>query len=115
LGVGITPPNPSDLLCSPALPAFLFECRQRYDHVVIDTPPLNLVSDALSIAEHCDRIVLVVRDVHTTRRSIREALERLDPMRGKLLGFVLNAARDLTARKKDYLYKEVAASASASA
>jgi len=69
---------------------WLYEARRRYDFIVIDTPPLVLVSDCRIIADLVDGIVLVVSAHRTPRGPLEEALRIIDP--AKVLGFVLNNA-----------------------
>jgi len=93
LGVGVRPPNPSELLLGKALPDLLAEMRTKYDYIIIDTPPVGLVSDAISVAEFSDYIILVVRDRYTSTLSLQGALARMHPLIGKIIGVVFNADR----------------------
>jgi capsular exopolysaccharide synthesis family protein len=91
LAVGVRPPNPAELLHSPAFAQAIARWRAAYDYVLIDTPPLGLVTDALIAGEHADGVVLVVRDRVTAKSTLRLVLDRLAPIRGKVLGVVFNA------------------------
>ena len=91
LPVGVRPPNPSELLHSPALATAITRWRASYDFVLLDSPPLALVSDALSVGELADGVLLVVRDRVTNKGSLRLVLDRLLPLRAKVLGVVFNA------------------------
>ncbi|MBA2481482.1 MAG: polysaccharide biosynthesis tyrosine autokinase [Planctomycetes bacterium] len=93
LGVGVRPPNPAELLHSPALGTTIERARSRYDYVIIDTPPLGLVSDAFAVAEHADRVILVVRDRYTSKNLVRQVMARMLPIENKMLGTVLNGER----------------------
>ncbi len=93
LGVGVRPPNPAELLHSAALAVTIERARPRYDHIIIDTPPLGLVSDAFAVAEHSDLVLLVVRDRHTSKSLLRQVMLRLSPLGGKVVGTVLNGER----------------------
>ncbi len=104
LPVGVRPPNPSELLHSPALATAIARWRSSYDYVLIDSPPLGLVSDALSVGELADGVLLVVRDRVTTKATLRLVLDRLSPLRARVLGLVFNAEQ-LDSAGYGYHYK----------
>ncbi len=93
LPVGVRPPNPGELLHGPALGLYIEEARLRYDFILLDTPPLGLVSDAFSAAENSDQVLLVVRDRHTSKSLLRQVMQRLLPLGEKVIGVVLNGER----------------------
>lgn len=93
LSAGAVPSNPAELLNSHCLPEWLTFCRERYDCVVIDSPPLMPVSDALLIGQHVDGILLVVREGLTSRGDLSAILAKLGPLREKALGVVYNGSR----------------------
>lgn len=67
---GPIPPNPSELLMSDALPNMLKDLTDRYDYVVLDTPPIGLVTDSLIISEHAATTIYVVRQNVTNSSSL---------------------------------------------
>ncbi len=67
---GPIPPNPSELLMSQALSDMLDELTERYDHVILDTPPIGLVTDSLIISEHAATTIYVVRQNVTTSSGL---------------------------------------------
>jgi len=77
-------------LRSSRLDAVLAEARQRYDYVVLDTPPLLPVFDSALLANAVDGVLMVVAANQTPRKLLGEALNMLDP--GKVLGIVLQTA-----------------------
>ena len=93
LAAGTVPQNPAELLNSHCLAEWLTFCRERYDCVVFDSPPLIPVSDALLIGQHVDGIVLVVREGLTSRGDLTAVLAKLGPLREKTLGVVYNGTR----------------------
>lgn len=93
LGAGVRPPNPSELLHSHCLPEWLAQCRTHYDYVLLDSPPVVEVADALVVGSHADGILLVVRDRHTTRAGLAECMARLAPLRERIHGIVFNGKR----------------------
>ncbi|SEJ72585.1 capsular exopolysaccharide family [Dyadobacter sp. SG02] len=62
---GPIPPNPSELLSNGKLPLLLAELRQKYDYILIDSPPYGLVTDSALIAEHADATLYIVRFNYT--------------------------------------------------
>ncbi|HEX3135177.1 MAG TPA: CpsD/CapB family tyrosine-protein kinase, partial [Planctomycetota bacterium] len=104
LPVGVRPPNPSELLHSPALGVAIERWRTHYDYVLIDSPPLGLVSDSLSVGELADGVLLVVRDRVTAKGTLRLVLDRLAPLRAKVVGLVFNAEQ-LDSAGYGYHYK----------
>ena len=87
---GTIPPNPAELLGSDFMRDFLNGISKDFDYIIIDTPPLNVVSDALPLIRESDGIVLVVRDNQTTHPELQKALSSLEFIDAKILGFVVN-------------------------
>lgn len=96
---GPLPPNPSELLGSENMTALLEEVGNKYDYVFIDTPPINLVSDALVLAPNTDGVVLVVRDRETTHEDIKKSLSGIEFTNAHLLGIILNGAVEIQNKK----------------
>jgi len=82
--------NPMDVLGSARMASFLFQARERYDLVVLDTSPLQPVIDTYALIGHTDRALLVVRSASTTRDEVLSSLKRVYFPRDKFLGVVLN-------------------------
>jgi succinoglycan biosynthesis transport protein ExoP len=82
--------NPAELLTGPHFAELLQEALLRYDRVIIDSSPVNLVSDSLIIASQVERVCLVVRAAETPRRAIQHALGQLRRSRIDVSGCVLN-------------------------
>jgi capsular exopolysaccharide synthesis family protein len=68
---GPVPPNPSELLLQPRLKEFMDEARARYDYVIIDTPPLALITDAFPLADHVDHTIFLVRQNYTPKELLK--------------------------------------------
>ena len=66
------------------------ESEAQYDVVIVDTPPINLITDAAQVVSAVDGVILVVRAGATEREALEMALERLDRAGARLLGIVLN-------------------------
>ncbi|OFW33774.1 MAG: hypothetical protein A3J28_04700 [Acidobacteria bacterium RIFCSPLOWO2_12_FULL_60_22] len=80
----------AELLHSPQLGTSLQEMATRYDLVIVDSPPANLVTDAQLLASACDAVLLVVRAFATSQKALEEATSKLLPFR--VIGTVLNGA-----------------------
>ena len=102
------------ILRSPRLEQVLADARQRFDYVVLDTPPLLPVFDSALLANAADGVLMVVAANQTPRKLLGEALNMLDP--AKVLGIVFNRdARPMfgyyDAYYKDYFPEQVASEA----
>ncbi len=89
LASGPVPPNPSELLASRHMAEVLAELAQRFDFVLLDTPPLLPVTDAALLAGSYDGVLLVVRHGRTSRTHVRAAMAALDNVSANVLGAVL--------------------------
>jgi len=87
---GPQPPNPATLLASPGMEDLLRQLRGRFAHVVLDTAPLLLVTDATVLSRLVDGVVLVVESGVTARRALVRAHKILESAGGIILGAVLN-------------------------
>ena len=74
---GVTPSNPAELLSSPRMKLLLDELKQQFDLVVIDSPPVLPVVDALLLTEHADSVLLVARHGVTDQSSLGRAFQLL--------------------------------------
>ena len=88
---GPTPPNPADLMHSDAFAKLLQELRSKFDRVVIDSPPIGLVTDGVILSTRVDATVLVVRALGTRRDAAKRAVRALRDVGANCAGFVLNA------------------------
>lgn len=89
LPAGRPPPNPHRLVASEAMREVIKRARQISDIVLIDTPPVGNISDAVSLAIAADHTLLVVRMNRTTRDGVRLALRRLQNVGVQVSGFVV--------------------------
>lgn len=95
LPAGTTELNPGDLITPQSFAGFLDQIRGGYDRVIIDSPPLGAVADALAAIDGADGVILVARSGLTDRRLLQETLLVLYPMRSKLLGILFMADRQV--------------------
>lgn len=96
---GDVPPNPSELLGSENMERLIRDMSQHYDYVLVDTPPVNVVTDASLVANLLDGVLLLVRKDRSRKDEIKRAVENLRLAGAKLLGTVLNGA---TLQEKKY-------------
>lgn len=82
--------NPSDVIGADSFKKLLAWARLKYDRVIIDSPPLGIVSDGLHIASLCDGVVVVCRAGQTRHRTLRQIILQLRGVEVPLLGFILN-------------------------
>lgn len=87
---GATPPNPTELLLSQRFKDTLRTLQERYDIIVIDSPPVELVSDALVLSPLVTGTIYVVKAMETPYQLARKGLIRLQRGHGNILGLVLN-------------------------
>ena len=87
---GDIPPNPSELLASVRMEKLLGQMKERYEYIIVDTPPINMVTDAMVLAPQSDGVLFVVRANQSDRNSVGYAIDQLDYAQVKVLGFVLN-------------------------
>lgn len=95
--------NPSTLLESDHFREVLDQVADVFDYVIIDTPPIGTVADALTIGKVADGNILVVRSGYTKKVLVRDTIERLKVTNQPLLGIVLN--RVDVSRNSSYYYK----------
>ena len=87
---GDIPPNPSELLASARMQALLTVLRSRYDYIIIDTPPVDMVIDAVVLAPLSDGVLFVVKADQSERGAVIHAMDQLEYAKAKVLGFVFN-------------------------
>ncbi|MFZ4810217.1 MAG: polysaccharide biosynthesis tyrosine autokinase [Ilumatobacteraceae bacterium] len=102
---GPLPPNPSEVLSSRGAAQLIQVLRERFDYVIIDSPPVLLVSDALAMSRHADGLIMVVQAGRVTVPQIKKALAALEQVGAPTLGIVLNKVKDRDLRAEgDYSY-----------
>jgi len=104
LPAGTPPPNPAELLASANMRDLLVELGEKYDHIIIDTPPTLSVTDAVVLSPRVDAIVLVIRSGQTTKQALRRARDILMQVNAHVTGVLLNAV-DLSSPDYYYYYE----------
>lgn len=89
IGAGVVPPNPSELLNTPRMGGLIDILKQNYDYVILDAPPVTLVTDAAVVGRLTDGAILVVRSKFAAARTVRLAKQRLESVGIRILGAVL--------------------------
>ena len=98
---GQIPSNPLELLSNPRFAELLSDLKAQYDHIIVDTPPTQAVSDALVIAQSVDSVVYVVKSDITRIKPITAGLERLFEVKAHVAGVVLNKV-DMSKSKDEH-------------
>ncbi|MDT1959015.1 CpsD/CapB family tyrosine-protein kinase [Carnobacterium divergens] len=101
---GIIPPNPNELLSSNRMSILLNQLKKIFDIIIIDTPPITFVSDALVLMPQVDGVLLVVRNRVTSKDKFRETIKQIGITRIPIIGVVFN--RDVEKLNSKYYYSE---------
>lgn len=90
---GDIPPNPSELLGSGRMENVLNQLREVFDYIIIDLPPVNLVSDAVAISRLISGMIVVIREEYTEKKELEKCFRQLKLSNVKVLGCVMNEAK----------------------
>jgi capsular exopolysaccharide synthesis family protein len=101
---GPIPPNPAELLGSKRMKRLIEEASERFDIVLIDSPPIIAVTDAAILAQEVDGVILVLSSGEVNRDYALRAKEQLDKVGAKILGAVLNKV-DMDSNEYYYYYQ----------
>lgn len=99
---GPIPPNPAELLGSDNMSELLQVLEEYYDYIIIDTPPINVVADALIVAPKTDGLVMVIKQSVSTHEQLKKTLSSIEFANVKLLGTIMNGVK---MDNKHYSYK----------
>lgn len=99
---GNIPPNPSELLGSKRMETILNDLKEKFDYIIIDLPPVNLVSDALSISSLITGMILVIREDHTEKKELEHCIRQLRLSNVNVLGCVMNESKTGTSTYSKY-------------
>ncbi|MFI3213163.1 MAG: CpsD/CapB family tyrosine-protein kinase [Eubacteriales bacterium] len=87
---GPVAPNPSELLGGPYFKYLIETCREHYDYVIIDTPPLGSVIDSAVVSKECNGVVLVISQGEISYKFAEKVKNQLEKAEARILGTVLN-------------------------
>lgn len=90
---GDIPPNPSELLGSTKMKNILAKLREIFDYIIIDLPPVNIVSDAVSISGFISGMIVVIREERTEKKELERCFRQLKLSNVNILGCVMNEAK----------------------
>lgn len=90
---GDIPPNPSELLGSSRMANVLNQLKEMFDYIIVDLPPVNLVSDAVSISGLISGMIVVIREEYTEKKELERCFRQLKLSNVHVLGCVMNEAR----------------------
>ena len=94
---GDIPPNPSEMLASGRMSRLIEQLKTQYAYIIMDLPPVTVVSDAVMVSKLLDGVALVVRGTFSEKRLLADALRQLKLANARVLGFVY---RDSNTSKK---------------
>ncbi|MDD4192808.1 MAG: polysaccharide biosynthesis tyrosine autokinase [Mangrovibacterium sp.] len=101
IAAGTTPPNPAELLGSDAMHNFLLSEREKYDHIIVDAPPVLAVTDATLLTAVADIVILVMEAGRVPIKVAQHMKETLSNINAPVAGFVIN---DKTGKGERYGY-----------
>ena len=99
---GKIPPNPSEMLSSKAMSNLLEELKKIFDYIILDTPPVQAVTDSQILSTKADGTILVIRAEKTKKDSVQNAIGLLKKVNANIIGTVLNGIE--SSRNKYYYY-----------
>ena len=99
---GTIPPNPAELLGSEKMHSFLALMKSKFDHILIDTPPVISVTDAGIIGSQSDGVIMIIQAGRTQRGIVKRATELLQQTHSKVLGHVLT---NIEYHLPEYIYR----------
>ncbi|MCF0149667.1 MAG: CpsD/CapB family tyrosine-protein kinase [Clostridium sp.] len=102
---GKIPPNPSEMLSSKTMEKLLESLKDSFDYIILDTPPVQAVTDSQILSTKSDGTILVVKAERTKKDSVENAINLLKKVNANIIGTVLNGI-DVSRNKYYYYYGE---------
>lgn len=102
---GKIPPNPSEMLGSSAMTALLKKLQEEFDYIILDTPPVQVVTDSQILSTKADGTILVVKAEVTKKEAVQNSINLLKKVNAHIIGTVLNGV-DTKRNKYHYYYGE---------
>ncbi len=106
LTAGDVPPNPSELLGSKRMEKLLDTLSERFDFIILDLPPINVVSDAMAVSSFMHGIIVVIREDYTEKKELNNCIRQIRLSEIKLLGFVMNDVNNSDGSYGKYRYNK---------
>lgn len=102
---GEIPPNPLELLGCPRMKTLIDTMSARYDYILVDTPPIGVVSDACEVANVTHGVLFLVQQNSTEKDMVARGVKQLELSGSRLLGFVMNGVVQETKSRYRYRYR----------
>ena len=99
---GDIPPNPSELLGSARMEELLDKLSRSFDFIILDLPPIGIVSDALAVSTITDGLLVVVRQNYSNRKALGDCMYQIERFNVKFLGFVMTGVSGGEGAYKQY-------------
>lgn len=99
---GKIPPNPSEMLSSKTMTVLLEELKNNFDYIILDTPPVQAVTDSQILSTKSDGTIIVVKAERTKKDSVENSINLLKKVNANIIGTVLNGVDN--SRNKYYYY-----------
>jgi capsular exopolysaccharide synthesis family protein len=99
---GPIPPAPAELLGSNMMKSLIERMAQRFDFVLLDSAPVQNVTDSLVLSQYVDGTIVVVRAGQTTNENLESGMRKLRDVHARFLGFVLNGMKEKDSGKYYY-------------
>lgn len=103
---GDIPPNPSELLGSKRMENVLNALKEHFDYIIIDLPPVNIVSDAMSISNLITGMIVVIRESFTSKKDLEQCFRQIELSNVNVLGCVLNGSENGGGAYNRYRYSK---------
>ncbi len=99
---GDIPPNPSELLGSKRMENVLGVLREHFDYIIVDLPPVNVVSDAMAISSLVTGMIVVIREGYTSKKELDRCMRQIKLSNVNVLGCVMNESEEGSASYSKY-------------
>ncbi len=102
---GVVPPNATELTSSKQMEELIQKLSKSYDYIIIDSPPVNIVSDSLNLSKLADGVLIVLREKETSHPNVVTSIKKYELVKANILGLVLNgSAYHRMGNKSNYNY-----------
>ncbi len=99
---GEIPPNPSELLGSRRMENVLNKLKEHFDYIIVDLPPVNIVSDAMAISNLITGMIVVIREGYTSKKDLQQCIRQIKLSNVNVLGCVMNGSENESGSYKRY-------------
>ncbi len=106
LTAGSIPPNPVELIDSAKMTQAFEILQKQFDYIIVDTPPVSDVSDALVVSKYADGVLLVVRYNYCNHTALRNTVHQFEFVDAKILGAIFNCLGDNPGKYGSYKYRD---------